>query len=42
MPSVLPESVDSTNFRPVNPGSCHMELKKITRISYKVSVKMVI
>lgn len=42
MLNVFPESVDSTNFRPVNPGSCYMELNEIIRISCKVSVKMVI
>lgn len=42
MLSVLPESVDNTNFRPVTPGSCYMELNEIIRISYKVSMEMVI
>lgn len=42
MLSVLPESVDSTNFRPVTPDSCYMELNEIIRISYKASVEVVI
>jgi len=39
---VLHESVHSANFRPVNPGSCSVELNKIIRILCNVSVKMVI
>lgn len=39
---VLHESIDSTNFRPVNPSSFYMELNEIVRISCKVSTKVVI
>lgn len=40
--SVLRESIDSTNFSPVSPCACYMELNKIVRISCTVSTKVVI